>query len=205
MEEDKGIKVVLLGEAGVGKTNLIRVAMGKPFETNSKTTISSAFYDEQIEINNKSYQYCLWDTAGQEVYRSLNKIFIKDSKVIIIVFSITKRESFTNVDFWVNYAKEILQNDTYVMALVGNKIDLYDEQEIPDEEIENKAKELKLKLKITSAVTDSQGFQKFLKELLEDYITTYNPKELPESESFMIKTRKHTIKKEKEKEESKCC
>ena len=201
MSESKEIKVILLGEEGVGKTNLIRVAMGGTFVKNSKTTLSSAYYDGQIDFNEKTYQYCLWDTAGQEVYRSLNKIFIKDSKIIIIVFSIIRKETFTSVDFWVNYVKEILQNDTYIMALVGNKIDLYDEQEIPDEEIEKKAKELKLKLGMTSALTDAQGFKKFLKELLEDYIITYNPKEIPHSETFMIKNKKPKKKNEKDK----CC
>ncbi len=162
MSENRGIKVVLLGEAGVGKTNLIRVAMGKSFETNINSTLASSFYEAQINVNDKIYQYYLWDTAGQEVYRCVNKIFIKDSKVVIIVFAINNRESFNNVDFWINYVKEILANDSYIMAVVGNKIDLYDDQQIGDEEIENKFKGLDLKYKITSAASDAQGFKKFL-------------------------------------------
>ena len=209
MIEDRGIKVILLGEAGVGKTNLIRVAMGKKFEKNVDATISSAFYGSKIDYNEKTYQYCLWDTAGQEVYRSLNKIFIKDSKIIIIVFSIINRDSFTGIDFWINYVKEILKEDSYIMAIVGNKIDLYDEQQIPDDEIEKKIKDLGLKSKITSAATDAQGFRKFLNELLKEYINKYidksNPQEIPISNSFTIKQSKHKKKKEKEKEESKCC
>ena len=209
MIEDRGIKVILLGEAGVGKTNLIRVAMGKKFEKNVDATISSAFYGSKIDYNEKTYQYCLWDTAGQEVYRSLNKIFIKDSKIIIIVFSIINRDSFTGIDFWINYVKEILKEDSYIMAIVGNKIDLYDEQQIPDNEIEKKIKDLGLKSKITSAATDAQGFRKFLNELLKEYINKYidksNPQENPISNSFTIIQSKHKKKKEKEKKESKCC
>ena len=161
MSDDRGIKVVLLGEAGVGKTNLIRVAMGKSFETNMNSTIASSFYEAQINYNEKSYQYFLWDTAGQEIYRCVNKIFIKDSKLVIIVFAIDNRESFTNVDFWINYVKEILVEDTYILALVGNKGDLYDNQEIPDEEMDKKAKSFGIKFKITSAATDAQGFKTF--------------------------------------------
>ena len=205
MTDDRGIKVVLLGEAGVGKTNLIRVSMGKTFEKNVDSTISSAFYDSKIDYKEKSYQYCIWDTAGQEVYRSLNKIFIKDSKIVIIVFSIIDRDSFTNVDFWINYVKEILANDSYIMAVVGNKIDLYDDQQIGDEEIENKFKGLDLKYKITSAVSDAQGFKKFLNELLKEYIDKYKPEETQLSDSFMIKQNKHKQKKKKENEDGKCC
>ena len=167
MSNDRGIKVILLGETGVGKTNLIRVAMGKKFEKNIDATVSSAFYDSKIDYNEKTYDYCIWDTAGQEAYRSLNKIFIKDSKIIIIVFSIIDKDSFNGVDFWINYAKEILPSDTYIMAAVGNKIDLYDEQKISDDEIEKKFKSLDLEYKMTSAATDALGFKKFLNELLK--------------------------------------
>ena len=79
MSDERSIKVVLLGEAGVGKTNLIRVAMGKPFEKEENSTISSTFFENEVVLNNKKYSYCLWDTAGQEIYRSLNKIFMKES------------------------------------------------------------------------------------------------------------------------------
>ncbi len=205
MSENRGIKVVLLGEAGVGKTNLIRVAMGKSFETNINSTLASSFYEAQINVNDKIYQYYLWDTAGQEVYRCVNKIFIKDSKVVIIVFAINNRESFNNVDFWINYVKEILANDSYIMAVVGNKIDLYDDQQIGDEEIENKFKGLDLKYKITSAASDAQGFKKFLNELLKEYIDKYKPEETQLSDSFMIKQNKHKQNKKKEKEDGKCC
>ncbi len=205
MSENRGIKVVLLGEAGVGKTNLIRVAMGKSFETNINSTLASSFYEAQINVNDKIYQYYLWVTAGQEVYRCVNKIFIKDSKVVIIVFAINNRESFNNVDFWINYVKEILANDSYIMAVVGNKIDLYDDQQIGDEEIENKFKGLDLKYKITSAASDAQGFKKFLNELLKEYIDKYKPEETQLSDSFMIKQNKHKQNKKKEKEDGKCC
>ena len=202
MSENRGIKVVLLGEAGVGKTNLIRVAMGKSFETNINSTLASSFYEAQINVNDKIYQYYLWDTAGQEVYRCVNKIFIKESKVVIIVFAINNRESFNNVDFWINYVKEILDDDTYILALVGNKGDLYDDQEIPDEEMDKKAKSFGIKFKITSAATDAQGFKTFLDELLEEYIVKYKPEEISVPDSFMIKNKKHKKKKDNE---SKCC
>ena len=116
MEDDRGIKVVLLGESGVGKTNLIRVSTGKGFEKNENSTITSAYYEEETYINKKRYSYFLWDTAGQEIYRSLNKIFIKDSKIVMIVFAINSKQSFEQIDFWYKYVRDILGDDGYIIA-----------------------------------------------------------------------------------------
>ena len=186
MSDDRGIKVVLLGESGVGKTNLIRVSMGKPFDKNENSTISSSYYENDIVVKDKKYLYCLWDTAGQEVYRSLNKIFIKESKIIIIVFAINSKESFEQIDFWLNYTKDILGSDNYIFGLVGNKSDLYEEQSVSDQEIKQKADELQIKYKITSAATDSIGFKEFLDELLAEYINKYSPQEIDKPNSFKI-------------------
>ena len=170
MSDDNGIKVILIGETGVGKTNLIRAILGKEFEASQESSLTSSFYEESIFVNGKQYSYNLWDTAGQEVYRSMNKIFIKGSKIVLIVFAIDSKSSFEQVDFWYNYVKEILGEDGYITALIGNKNDLFEKQEIPDEEINKKAEELKVKLKVTSSKTDRVGFKEFLEELLTEYI-----------------------------------
>ena len=206
MSDDRGIKVVLLGESGVGKTNLIRVSMGKPFDKNENSTISSSYYENDILVKDKKYLYCLWDTAGQEVYRSLNKIFIKESKIIIIVFAINSKESFEQIDFWLNYTKDILGSDNYIIGLVGNKSDLYEEQSVSDQEIQKKAKELQIKYKITSAATDSVGFKEFLDELLSEYINKYSPQEIDKPSSFKISEDKDDgDDKDKKKEGKKNC
>ena len=188
MSDDRGIKVILLGEAGVGKTNLIRVALGKEFELDSDSSVTSAFFDSRVFVNNKEFKYCLWDTAGQELYRSINKIFIKDSKVILIVFAINSRHSFEEIDFWYNYVNEILGEGDHIIALVANKSDLYENQEISDEEINKKAESMKLKLKLTSAAKDGVGFRDFLEELLKEYIKKLNPEQEAEkkTETFKI-------------------
>ena len=207
MSDDRGIKVVLLGESGVGKTNVIRVSMGKPFDKNENSTISSSYYENDIEVKDKKYLYCLWDTAGQEVYRSLNKIFIKESKIIIIVFAINSKESFEQIDFWLNYTKDILGSDNYIFGLVGNKSDLYEEQSVSDQEIQKKAQELQIKYKITSAATDSVGFKEFLDELLTEYINKYSPQEIDKPKSFKISEDKDDGGDEEKKKKGKknCC
>ena len=190
MSGDRGIKVILLGESGVGKTNLIRVAMGKNFDPNENSTLASSFFEEQISINNKNYLYCLWDTAGQEAYRSLNKIFIKGAKIVIIVFAINFQYSFEQIDFWINYTKDILGEDNYILALVGNKADLYESQQISDEEIKKKVDELKIKYKLTSASEDSLGFKEFLNDLLKDYIDKFGASEIKEEKDEPFKIEK---------------
>ena len=185
MTEEKRIKIVLIGESGVGKTNLISVAMGNPFQKDIEPTISSSYYEGNIIVNNKQYNYSLWDTAGQEAYRSLNKMFINGSKIILVVFAINNRESFKEVDFWVNYAKETLGQKKYVMALVGNKSDLYEEQQVPDEEIMKKGEEITATVKITSAAEDAVGFRQFLDQLLKEYITKVGV-ELEDAKTFSL-------------------
>ena len=170
MSEEKIIKVIFLGCSGVGKTNLIQVAMDNPFQEKSESTFISSFYENEIIIQDKKYKYTLWDTAGQEEYRSLNKSFIINSKIIFIVFAVNDRKSFEEVDFWIKYVNDILEKGKYIMALVANKSDLIDEQEIPDEEIMKKGEDLAIKVKITSALEDAIGFKIFLKELLKDFV-----------------------------------
>ena len=136
MSDDKGIKIVLLGEAGVGKTNLIQVSIGKKFDDNTSSTLTGSYVEKEYIFENKRYVFDLWDTVGQELYRSLSKLFIKNSKIVIIVFAINSRPSFEQIDFWYNSVKESLGNDGYITALVGNKSDLYEDPEaIPDEEM----------------------------------------------------------------------
>ena len=210
MTETKRIKIVLVGESGVGKTNLIQVAIGNPFRNNLETTIFNSFYENDIIINNEKYKYVLWDTAGQEVYRSLNKLFIKESKIVIVVFAIDDRKSFDEVDFWVNYVKDILGEEKYILALVGNKSDLYEEQEVSEDEIKKKGEGIKAEVKITSAAKDAFGFRKFLNILLEEYINKIEIHE-DRKESFSLKSKKYEENEEAEndgignKKKKKCC
>ena len=204
MSEYKPIKLILLGESGVGKTNLIRVAIGKEFVADVSATLTSSYCESKITVDKKVYKYFLWDTAGQEKYRSLNQLFIKDSKIILIVFAINNRESFEQVGFWYQYVKDILGEGGYMVALVGNKSDLYEEDNVvKDEEIEKKAQELKIPCKVTSAASDSAGFKAFLSQLLEKYIREYHPEEYRGSTSFQIGP--SDAKKNGEKGKKKCC
>ena len=199
MSNGNSIKVILLGESGVGKTNLINVALDKGFDQNSISSVHSSFLQGILDYNDKQYSYVLWDTAGQEIYRSLNKIFIKGSKIIIFVYSIENKESFNQLEFWINHAKETLGEGKYIMAILGNKSDLFEEQVVPDEDAKNLAKKLNMKMAITSALADKEGLKKYLRELLIDYINLIGPEEV---QNFSIKLRASSID---NKNKKKCC
>ena len=172
--DEDDIKIILLGQSGVGKTNLINVFIGKQFDSSANTTSTSYCFEGEYNYNNKSYRYNLWDTAGQEKFRAINKMFIRGSKIILIVYSIDYKQSFDEIDFWINSVKENLGDDKYIMGLVANKSDLYLKQQVKDEEGKEVAKKYGIDFLTTSALTDAESFKEFLHKLLEDYIKMVN-------------------------------
>ena len=138
-KKDDTIKIILLGASGVGKTNLINVFLGLEFNEYTESNSASSF-EQSINYKDKTYIYYIWDTAGQEKYRAVNKIFVRGAKIVLIVYAIDNRNSFNEVDYWINMVKESLPDGKYIMALVANKIDLYEKQVVIDEEGENAAK-----------------------------------------------------------------
>ena len=132
-EEIKELKVILLGETGVGKTCLINVSVGKNFEELKTSTVSSSFVLKKFMKDNKEYILNIWDTAGEEKFRTLTKLFIKNSKIIIFVYSIDNKLSFDELSFWVSTVKELLGNEP-ILGLVGNKSDLYMNEQVKQDE-----------------------------------------------------------------------
>ena len=169
MDDCQDIKTILVGMLGTGKTNIINAMINQPFDSDQISTQTSSFVDKYIDVNNKKYHIEIWDTAGQEKYRSLTKIFIKDSKIVIFVYDITTKASFEEVDYWVNTVKEIL-GDNPVYALAGNKKDLFIKEEVEEDLGREKAEKIGALFKLTSAKTERNQINDFLKELLEAYI-----------------------------------
>jgi small GTP-binding protein len=194
MDNNEPIKVILLGESGVGKTNLINVVVGRNFNEESLSTQSCYYSESSFTYKNKTYIYNLWDTAGQEQYRCLNKIFLQKGKIILLVYSIDNETSFKEIDFWMNYVKENLGDEKYILALIANKSDLYEEQNVSDNLGREYAEKNNIKFSITSAKTNSAQFKKFLIELLQEYIDSFGDN-LKKNNSFEIKD----IKKKKKK------
>ena len=208
MSEEPKIKIVLVGESGVGKTNLIRVVNDESFQKEAISTISSSYIEKDIIVNNKKFCYSLWDTVGQETYRSLNEMYIKDAKIVLVVFALNDKKSYQETNFWINNAKGSLKKGKYLMALVGNKSDLVNEQEVTDEEVKKRAAELEIDFTLTSAAEDAVGFRVFLEDMIKKFIKTIGF-ELKIEKTFNLNEEKKKEEKNENinnrKKKKKCC
>ncbi len=157
MDEPQPVKVVLLGESGVGKTSIINQFIAKKFNPRCATSVSAQFVSKIINFPElkKSIKFDIWDTVGQEKYRSLARIFYKDAKVIIFVYDITKEFSFNSLkDYW--YKETSNNADGHpLLALVANKVDLYENQVVEHKDGKAFAEEINAIFQTTSAMNDS--------------------------------------------------
>ena len=146
-------KVVLLGDSGVGKTCIISRYISGAFDQNSPTTNGASYASKIITLDNvaKTISLDIWDTAGQEKYKSLTKFFYKDAKVAILVYDITQKESYNNLkNYWYEQLKEFGSKDI-VIGIAGNKCDMYEKEEVSENEAKKFAEEIGAFFEITSA------------------------------------------------------
>ena len=171
MSEENALKVILLGEMMVGKTNLINRLMGDEFNENESATSTSSFCLKDLIIKGNKYTIQVWDTIGQEKLRQLTKMFYTNSKIVIFVYDITNRESFEEIkNYWVNDVEEKLGKDV-IKGIVGNKIDLFLNEQISQIEVEEYAKSINAEFIVTSAKTDNpEKFENFLAILYGKYL-----------------------------------
>ena len=158
-ENSLSVKVVLVGDSGVGKTSIIKQFTVNKFEPDDTSPSIASQYSTKymdIEETGKKIKFDLWDTAGQEVYRSLAKIFYKDANIILLVYDITSKKSFEGIEkYWYNQIKSTLIHDS-IIALIGNKNDLYNEQIVEDEEAIKYAESINAMFFKTSAKSNSE-------------------------------------------------
>ena len=172
LKDDLKFKLVLLGDSGVGKTNLISQYMTNTFHQNSKATIGVEFFTRIYKVNNKIIRLEIWDTAGEERYKSITSVYYKGAKGAFIVYDITSRKSFNNVDKWIEEIKEKTSKDIKLIV-IGNKTDLNNEREITFEEAKYRFKDMDIPLIETSALNDTnvdQAFIDMIKIIYQDYI-----------------------------------
>jgi len=174
-EEDNSIEVkaILIGGHFVGKTSLINVTKGIQFDSELKPTITSSYVEKEFYINQQKYLVKLWDTAGMEKYRTLNKLFYKNSKIVIFVYDITRKESFEELNFWTNEIKKEL-GENLILGIVGNKIDLVEIEQVDESLARDYAKNINADFKLVSAKDNPRIFISFLEELLNKYIGKNN-------------------------------
>jgi Ras-related protein Rab-6A len=160
-------KIVLLGDLAVGKTSIINQFMYGTFDHVHQPTIGIDFLSQTMYLDDRTIRLQLWDTAGQERFRALIPSYIRDSSVAIVVYDVTNRQSFLNIDRWVEDVRNERGNDVIIM-LAANKIDLAEKRCVNLEEGETKAKDLNVLHIEVSAKTGANVkslFRKLAQEL----------------------------------------
>ena len=137
----KDIKVVLLGDSGVGKSSLVLRFVTDTFKPYSDSTIGASYMTKLINFENKAYKYMIWDTAGQEKYHSLAPMYYRNTQIAIIVYDITQKHTFLTVKKWI---KELQQKGPpdVLIAIVGNKQDLEDRRKVSYNQVKAYADEI---------------------------------------------------------------
>lgn len=128
----KSVKLVLLGEAAVGKSSLVLRFVSNDFQENKEPTIGAAFLTQKCTIGDRTIKYEIWDTAGQERFHSLAPMYYRNAQAALVVYDITKPASFIKARHWVKELQEQASKDI-IIALVGNKYDLAEPDSDSDE------------------------------------------------------------------------
>ena len=162
-------KIILIGDSGVGKTNILSRYVNNTFSESTKSTVGVELGCKIEEINNTKIKIQIWDTAGQERYKSITKTYYKGAKGALIVYDISRKESFNNVDKWIGDLKEFGEEDVCVI-LVGNKCDLEDMRQVSTDEVSKKAEQYSVGFCETSALSAKNvdtAFQMLIKKVSE--------------------------------------
>lgn len=166
-EYDYLYKVVLIGDSGVGKSNLLSRFTRNEFNLETKSTIGVEFATRSIRTEGKTIKAQIWDTAGQERYRAITSAYYRGAVGALLVYDISKYSSFKNVERWLTELRENADRNIVIM-LVGNKSDLRHLREVPTEEAKAFSEKHKLSFIETSALDSTNvelAFQNILTEI----------------------------------------
>ena len=143
MSEVESFKVVLVGESGVGKTSIITQFVDQTFQEDQQSTTGGTFSTKSVVCDNgKTLKFEIWDTAGQERYRALTKMFYKDANAAVLVYDITRKDSFEEIqNYWSNQIKES-SPPGIILAVAANKSDLIDHEAVDEEQARKFAEDL---------------------------------------------------------------
>ena len=148
---DHLLKIILVGDVAVGKTNLITRYTTKAFSIESKPTLGVEFSMSTLYKNGKTIRVQIWDTSGQEIYKSMTKNYFKGAHGAIIVYDVTKYKTFEHVGNWLKDINEAADMSPVIM-MVGNKCDLKNLREVQQDEAIQYAKQNSIGFIETSAL-----------------------------------------------------
>ena len=164
-------KVVLVGDTGVGKTCIIQRYVNNNYEENVESTVASTYTYKVLNFPNynKSISFDIWDTAGQEIYRALAKNFYLNAAIGVLVYDIKRQSSFDSIkNYWYDQLRESGE-ENMIFAVAGNKCDLFNEEEVDEEEAKKFAKSIGAIFKLTSC-KESIGIDELFSECGKRYL-----------------------------------
>ena len=185
---DLSFKVIVIGDSGVGKSCLTNKATRNIFDSNYNATVGFEFFSFNLKMNGKVIKLQIWDTCGQELYRSLITNFYRNSSLAIMVYAINSTETFENIDVWLKELRMHSNPDAKVF-LIGNKIDLENERKVTKDDGENYTKNNGLHLFMEASAKTGINAQKIFIEaakiLYDDYMRYKERNEKAGSKGFV--------------------
>ena len=170
-EYDLSFKIIVVGDSGVGKSCLTMKGTKNHFEDCYSPTVGFEFFTFNIRINDKNIKLQIWDTCGQEAYRSLITSFYRNASLAILVYSIDNQNSYNNIEAWLNEIKSQSNPDTKTF-LIGNKLDLENQRRIPKDIAQHFCKDHGFNyFEETSAKTGDNAQKVFINAAKELYLT----------------------------------
>lgn len=207
-DELDSCKVVLLGESGVGKTSIITQFTEHNYFENPETTPGATFSSGQITYKdiNKEIKFEIWDTAGQEKFRALTKMFYKDASAAILVYDITRIESFEEVrNYWSIQLKENAPKDL-IIAVAANKSDLYEQEKVDEGAGRHFANSIQAIFKPTSA-KNTKAIENLFYEIGLQFIKVHCSVDKNEDDEEKIKQHSGVVlnNNQQQSKQKKCC
>ncbi|KAI3519985.1 hypothetical protein L1887_09206 [Cichorium endivia] len=205
-EYDYLFKIVLIGDSGVGKSNILSRFTRNEFCLESKSTIGVEFATRTLQVEGKTVKAQIWDTAGQERYRAITSAYYRGAVGALLVYDITKKQSFDNVTRWLRELREHADSNI-VLMLAGNKSDLNHLRAVSENDAQVLAEKEGLAFLETSAL-DANNVEKAFQTILLDIYHIVSKKALAAQEAAAsVPTKGTTIKVESATKDSKgnCC
>ena len=205
-EYDMIFKIVIVGDSGVGKTNILLRYLKNEFDTQTKATVGVEFGTKKTRIENSLIKAQIWDTAGQERYRAITSAYYKGAHGALVVYDITRKSSFDSVEKWLSDLKNNGEEKMVIMV-IGNKCDMETSRAVPIEEGEGKAQRNGVAFLETSALNATnveKAFDGLIKKL---YVAFKQDFENDEEEDLGENPHANTIEigTDKMKKEKKTC
>ena len=172
-------KIIIVGDSGVGKSNILGRYINNEFKQDTKSTVGVEFASKKVTVNDVNIKLQIWDTAGQERYRSITSAYYKGSKGCFIVYDITSSQSFENIEKWYEEISKTGDKSLSII-LIGNKCDLEDERKVTIEMGENKARDINCPFFETSALNNiriEEVFQKMAENIYNRFKNEKNQDE----------------------------